>query len=253
MLKIANWNIERLPKRKKELVEDKISSIDADIFVFTESSSNLQLKGYEAVHSKEFDHRPKEQWVSVFSKHPIIDVIETFDSKRTACCLIDTPIGKLIIYGTIIPYHNAGVSGSRYPVSGYKAWEYHYEDIQRQSKDWSAIISQYPSIPFFVIGDFNQVLDGGKGGYKTKKGNELLFNALTMNNLSCLTTLSFKGENLLSPDPKTGKTKRNIDHICCSSSFLNVYDYTVGAWDNFSEDGIYTSDHNGVYITLKTK
>lgn len=56
-MKISNWNIERLSKRKKELVTNKVLEINADIFVFTESMSVLDLKDYNAVYSNEFSHR----------------------------------------------------------------------------------------------------------------------------------------------------------------------------------------------------
>ena len=81
-MKIANWNIERLSKRKKELITNKVLEINADIFVFTESTSVLELKDYNAIHSSEFLHRPNEQWVSIFSKFPIVKSIETFDSEN---------------------------------------------------------------------------------------------------------------------------------------------------------------------------
>ena len=87
-MKIANWNIERLSKRKKDLVTSKVLDVNADVFVFTESTSVLQLEDYESVHSEEFDHRPKEQWVSIFSKYPIVKQIATFDPNRTCCAII---------------------------------------------------------------------------------------------------------------------------------------------------------------------
>lgn len=251
-MKIANWNIERLSKRKKELVTNKVLEINADIFVFTESTSVLELKDYNAVHSSEFSHRPNEQWVSIFSRFPIVKRIETFDAFRTCCAVVNSLFGDIIVYGTIIPYHNAGVTGDRYPVSGYKPWEYHCEDIERQAGDWKKIKETYPRLPFVLAGDFNQVRDGEKGGYKTIKGNELLSKVLSENNLLSLTDFSFERKGILSPNPKTGKVKRNIDHICVSQDLFEKYPKTeVGGWDQFTKEGKNMSDHNGVYITLK--
>ena len=253
-MKIANWNIERLSKRKRELVTNKVIEIDADIFVFTESTSLLKLDKYESVHSEEFDHRPNEQWISIFSKYPIKKQVVTFNGNRTCCAIINSPLGNVIIYGTIIPYHNAGVSGDRYPVSGYKPWEYHCEDIERQSEDWKRIKQLYPNLPFVLIGDFNQVRDGEKRGYKTKKGNDLLSQALVENDLVSLTDFSFENKGLLSINPKTGKVKRNIDHICISKDLMEIDSSPIiGAWDQFSDDGKNMSDHNGVYVTIRSK
>ncbi len=253
--KIANWNLER-PKKgtnKTNLALKKISEINADIFVFTETSEAINLEPiYKSVKSIPFDKNPNEQWIAIWSKWEIKKEIKTFDNKRTTCGLIKTPFGDLIIYGTIIPYHMAGVSGNRYEFSGYKPWELHEEDIIRQSNDWKIIQSKNRDIPFLVIGDFNQTRDELPKGYGTKNGRELLTKKLKETKLNCLTGIDFSKTKQLSIDAKKGKVRRNIDHICVSANWLDsLKNYRIGAWNNFDKNGTYMSDHNGVYFEFE--
>lgn len=253
--KIANWNIER-PKigtKKTKLVIEQINKIDADILLLTETSNAINLEPvYNSVKSVPFDKNPDEQWVTIWSKWEIEKQIETFDNKRTTCALIKAPFGDLIIYGTIIPYHMAGVMGNRYEFSGYKAWELHEEDIIRQSDDWKKIQSDNNDIPFLVIGDFNQTRDNLPKGYGTISGRELLTNKLKETELTCITEIDFSKTKQLSIDTKNGKVRRNIDHICVPTNWLNsLKTYNIGAWDNFDKNGNYMSDHNGVYLEFE--
>jgi exonuclease III len=255
--RIANWNLER-PKagtKKTKLAFEQIKKINADILVLTETSDGINLApDYNAVKSISFEQNPTEQWITIWTKWRIKSRIETFDNKRTACAIIASPFGDLIVYGTIIPYHMAGVKGNRYAFSGYKVWELHTEDIIRQSEDWRRIKAKYGSTPFFVIGDFNQTRDGLPKGYGTINGRAVLTNQLKENGLRCVTETDFAKTEQLNLDKKKGKIRRNIDHICVSSNWLNsIQHYTIGAWDHFNEEGYYMSDHNGVYMDFDLK
>lgn len=255
--RIANWNLER-PKhgsKKTELALEKINSIDADILILTETSDAINLEPkYMSVVSDSFARTPNEQWITIWSKWYVKEQIDTFDPKRTTCALIDSPFGDLIVYGTIIPYHMAGVSGERYEFSGYKPWQLHEEDIVRQSEDWKKIISDNPKVPFVLAGDFNQTRDNLTYGYGTKTGRSLLTQKLKELGLSCLTGIDFSETGQLSIDKKKGKVRRNIDHICVSSDWLTkLKKHEVGAWDHFDDTGFYLSDHNGVFLDFETK
>lgn len=253
--KIANWNVER-PKintKKTNLALNKINEINADIFVLTETSDAIDLTPeYQSVKADSNFRNRSEQWITIWSKWKIIKKIDTFDTFRTASALIETPFGEIIIYGTIIPYHNAG-NDIRYGKLGYKMWQMHKEDIVRQGKDWQTIISQHEDIPFFVIGDYNQTRDELPKGYGTKEGREILSNQLENNDLACVTGIDFATTKQLSEDPKKKRVRRNIDHISVSKKWLNsLKNYRIEAWDNFAENGYYMSDHNGVLIEFET-
>lgn len=253
--RVANWNVERplKPSKKVELAINKIKDINPDLLILTETSDIVDLRqNYFVSQTESYADLPNEQWAAIWSKWPIEKEITTFDSKRATCALINAPFGKIIVYATIIPYHNAGVlDGGKYEYAPqkYKAWQMHKENIILQSADWLQTSGEYPGIPLIVAGDFNQTRDGKKGGYGTIDSRNLLTKALEICNLCCVTDEDFSENGKLKPDPKKGYTRRNIDHICISNflheRFSNI---SIGAWDHFTDDGTYMTDHNGVYI-----
>ncbi|MCC8358367.1 endonuclease/exonuclease/phosphatase family protein [Salinimicrobium sediminilitoris] len=247
--RIATWNLDRPRNNSKaNRIKSKLNNIAADIFILTETSELINLAPeYKAVKSKEFELYKDQPWITIWSRWKVVEEIETSNSFRTACCLIEAPFGPIIIYGTIIPYHMAGVNGNRYPDKGKKVWQLHVEDIIDQSSDWQNIMDNYPDVPFLVAGDFNQTRDGLPKGYGTIQGRKLLTQKLTDSRMSCVTEIDFHEMNFLTPDGK-GRKRRNIDHICISKSLCEEINITAGAWNQFSEDGFAYSDHNGTYV-----
>lgn len=234
-----------------QAIKSKIQEINAEILALTETSELIDLSSdYFSIKSQEFPHYQDAPWITIWSRWPITESITTFNPYRTACCLIDSPFGQLIVYGTIIPYHMAGVSGNRYPEKGKKVWQMHLEDILAQTEDWKKIMSNYPGIPLVIAGDFNQTRDNIPMGYGTGQARKLLTQKLLDNGLVCITESDFGFSGYLTPDPKKQKIRRNIDHICISRSPSLEMDYQVGAWDHFTDDGFFMSDHNGVYVDL---
>ncbi len=250
MYKIANWNLER-PKYRTEktiLAIKKIKEINADIIVLTESSNAIDLSDLYVYQISTLSHEntPDEQWVTILSKWKITKQIETFDNYRTVSGVVESPFGKFSVFGTIIPYHQAGVSGVRYGNLNYKAWEYHEKDLYAQSENWKKIL-EMEKLPLFIIGDFNQTRFNNKG-YGTPKVRQILTNLLQELDLKCVTEVDFSGK-FLTVDPKKGIIRNNIDHICLSNGILNQMKYyKVGAWNHFNEHGKFMSDHNGVYF-----
>ncbi len=247
--RIATWNLDR-PRSftKASRIKEKLQDIAADILILTETSELIDLQPeYEAVKSTEFERYKDQPWITIWSRWKVVERIETFNSYRTACCLIDAPFGPIIVYGTIIPYHMAGVSGNRYPEKGKKVWQLHFEDILAQSSDWKGIIAKYPNVPFLVAGDFNQTRDELPKGYGTIQGRKLLSQKLSDNSLDCVTENNFQESGFLTADPK-GRKRRNIDHICISQKFCEKVNIEARAWKSFSDDGLIYSDHNGIYI-----
>ena len=123
-------------------------------------------------------------------------------------------------------------------------WEYHKKDLLAQSENWQELIENL-KLPLFVIGDFNQTRYNNKG-YGTNEVRDILSEILQKLDLTCVTEFDFSIEHLTA-DPKNGKIRNNIDHICISSSLLTkMKSFQVGAWNHFTEEGKYMSDHNGV-------
>lgn len=252
--RIATWNLERPIKRSERtsLILECLNKLDSDILILTETSTLIELENYNSVQTDEFDSYPGEQWSAILTKWKIEKRIDTFDMQRTVAALIDTPFGKLLIYATIIPYHMAGVKGGRYGELGYKVWQMHEEDIVKQSADWKRIKSEYPDYPLLVIGDYNQTRDGKPKGYGTDNVRNILSDELTRNNLTCVTEIDFEATGQLTIDPKKNKVRRNVDHIAVSSDWINKFDrYEIGAWDHFTLDGLFLSDHNGVCLDFE--
>jgi len=255
MFKLSNWNLER-PKEntsKTRLATKKILEENSDLIVLTETSSAVDLSEYYpySITTKSYERTPNEHWVTIWSKWKILEKIPTNDEYRSVCGKIKSPFGDIIVFGTIIPYHMAGVSGIRYGNLNYKAWEYHEKDLIEQSEIWKNILNKFPDSPFFIIGDFNQTRFKNIG-YGTKKVRSLLTDILKDLNMRCVTEIDFSV--YLKIDPRKGKIRKNIDHICVSNSFLkNLKEYKIGGWDHFNDQGKYMSDHNSVFIEFDSK
>ncbi len=252
LYKISTWNVDRprLNTEKTKLILEKIYETNSDIIVLTETSNAIDLgTDFEfSLKSIPFERTPNEQWITIWSKWEITQHLKTFNENRTACGRIKTPFGEIIIYGTIIPYHMAGVSGERYGNLNYKMWQYHEEDIYKQAEDWKQLILQNIDTPFFVVGDFNQCRTEGLKGYGTPEVKRLLSEKLCENGLVCVTENDFS-ENYLTIDTRKGTVRKNIDHICTSRNWFDkLTHYEIGAWNHFNEEDKLMSDHNGVFI-----
>jgi hypothetical protein len=251
--RIATWNVERprtiTPRIK--LISQSIEKLNPSIIILTETSNLINLgPEYFAVKTKPAVTCPNEQWATIWTKWPVKRELATYDATRAVCALIKAPFGELIVYGTIFPYHMAGVkNGGKYQEQGYAAWELHEKSLTSFGKDLKKLISGYPDVPLSVAGDFNQARDNGKGGYGTKRVRLLLSEKLSENNIDCLTEENFSETGKLKPNPKTGKPRRNIDHICFSAWWHSkLSSIEVDAWDHFTDQGVRMSDHNGVLI-----
>ena len=112
-MKILSINLER-PKinqtEKLNSIKELIFSENPDIIFLTETNLILEF-GAESfsIHSKELpsfydnqNYKEKENRVSIFSKYPIVEAIETYDEYTAVCGKINTEFGELTLYGSII-------------------------------------------------------------------------------------------------------------------------------------------------------
>jgi hypothetical protein len=250
--RIATWNLERPLKISKrvQLALQKIEALNPDIIILTETSSIVDLGSeYYAVKSKEILKCPNEQWVTIWTRWPIVRELKTYDDTKAICALIAAPFGNLIVYGTILPYHMAGVNGGKYPEQNCTPWELHEKSIVGLGIDIKTYLAEYQEIPICVAGDFNQTRDNCKGGYGLNRLRLLLSEILRGYHLDCLTEENFGETGKLKQNPRTGKTRRNIDHILVSSKWHSSFqNLDINAWDHFTDQGVFMSDHNGVFI-----
>jgi endonuclease/exonuclease/phosphatase family metal-dependent hydrolase len=241
-MRIATWNLER-PKPngavKNARQQSKIAEIQADLWILTETNSAISLEGCHSLASESLPsyHSAGESFATIWSRTPILNKISTFDPYFAVCAEIESPLGPMIVYGSIITYANdRGLSGAS------KRWEETRKSIDAHDLDWQNIRKEYPNHPMVVAGDFNQSLDGS-GWYADAVSTTKLSEALKRSNLVCETKEDMR---------KTGKlqTRATVDHICLSRN-IAMNSTVVGAWEGTSDVLGRMSDHNGVYVDLE--
>ena len=184
-MRIATWNLERAADREKNSRRlDLIASVDADIWVLTETHDEIDLAplGHRPARSEHDPAaRPGEWWVTIWSRLPITRVIAVEDSVRATAVLVDSPFGPLIVFGTVLPW---GTDPG--PTGDARGWTEHHRVIPLQGNEWTALRGRYPDTALCVAGDFNTNL-GGPHYYGTNRGRVLLRTALRDAGLACLT------------------------------------------------------------------
>jgi endonuclease/exonuclease/phosphatase family metal-dependent hydrolase len=221
-MKIATWNIERLQKRKNKEIIQAIKQVNAATLVLTEASDLIDLSDDYAFNSKTIllhdstnNYRSDERRVIIYSKYPISQTIKTYDEKTSCCAEIETPFGKLFVYGTII-----GIYGNR-----RKCF---LEDLDKQIEDINKI-SQ--STNFCFAGDLN--ISFSDNYYFTTIGREKLNDVFSKNNLINVTK----------------DIPQNIDHIIISANFNKNAICKTTTWNHDKQ----LSDHIGVCVEFFKK
>ncbi len=144
-MKIATWNLERPTKQSSRLskIQDILIDLDADILILTETNRFIDLGSrYYSFHSSNISnqmYKEAELRSSIYSKYPSLAKIKTFNEETSICEVLDTPIGEIAVYATII-----GIYGNRHP--NFKT------DLELQVQDFKIIGREYPMI---LAGDFN--------------------------------------------------------------------------------------------------
>ena len=221
-MKIATWNLERPTKNghKTQAILQCLQKLNADILVLTETNEcinlgneyeHFQTEKYEGINCKQGDRQ-----VSIFSKYPIIRHLPTFRADTSLCVEIKTPLGKLIVYGTII-----GNLGNRD--------EQFKTDLDKQLLDFQAYGK---TDNFCLIGDLN--ISFSDIYYFTKEGRAKLKNTFALLNMEIMTE----------------QITNNIDHIVLSKNFFTNRKFTKGFWNDTENKKERLSDHKGVFVKI---
>ena len=218
-MRIATWNLERLIKRKNQLVLDKLVDINADILILTETNSIIQLENYSCIST---DHLPTnfdnikyeggENRVSILTKYKAITRYKTFDSFTTLCTDIETPFGLLTVYGSII-----GVFANRQPRFD--------NDLYGQLADFEKI---FPGRQVCFAGDLNVTFSGRP--WPSNKARQTLVDAFRTYGLT----------------NTTANIADTVDHIVLSNDFLENKYLEIETWNTDKK----LSDHVGHVLTL---
>jgi endonuclease/exonuclease/phosphatase family metal-dependent hydrolase len=235
-MKIATWNVGYgvSPWKNTRILEQMVS-IDADIWVLTETHDDLRPPTSGSWHQVSTDQRPQDaedvkdgsRWATIWSRLPVIEHVRPdYDPVRATAGVIDTPLGRLLIFGTVFPwYHDAGRTVA--------------QEIARQSVDWRNLRSSRGNVSICVAGDLNVNLDGPHY-YGSNESKEAVRKTFDDQGLVALTDFSHTG-------PAQHQKYGLIDHIAISALFADLAVATE-VWQRDNARGDLMSDHCGVAI-----
>lgn len=219
-MRIATWNLQRLDKRKNQLILEKLVDINADILVLTETNSTIQLDNYTCISTDllpagfdNINYKPGENRVSILTKYKVTTQHETFDSFTTVCTVLETPFGLLTVYGSII-----GVFANRQPRFD--------NDLKGQLADFERI---FPGRQICIAGDFNVTFSGGL--WPSIKARQTLVDAFKTHRLT-ITTAGIID---------------TVDHIVLSNNLLCNKKSEIATWNADKK----LSDHVGHLLILE--
>jgi hypothetical protein len=234
---IGTWNVEYATRKHNAQRIERMRAANCDVWVLTETHDDLVLgAGYKAVStSLRVGASPGSRWTTIWTRYPIKEALKLADDSRTAGAVLSTPLGDLIVYGTVLPWHSDRASNP-----DAKNWSEHHRVIPEQGEEWKVLRGRYPEAGLCVAGDLNMSL-GGKHYYGTKLGRELLQKALKDAELACVTEASDLLDTRLDHPP--------IDHVCVSVS-LAARAKVIDAW-NGTVARIKLSDHSAVVVEIE--
>lgn len=195
------------------------NQIEADILVLTETDSQIKLDyefsfstppltGLDSTYYKATEHR-----VTIFSKYPCVMEHDTFDRYTALCVELATPLGNLLVYGTIM-----GIFGNR-----EKSFR---PDLEKQVEDFQRLANT--GLPLCVAGDYN--LSFADNYYFTKWGRGAVLDSFSQNKIRLL----------------TADVPECIDHIAISQDFLKSDHFNVIEWNKDTK----LSDHKGICVEI---
>jgi endonuclease/exonuclease/phosphatase family metal-dependent hydrolase len=219
-MKIATWNLERPTKTSKRnpAIIDSLLKINADILILTETNEIINLGDrYTYFHTAKLEgpfYKEGERRVSIYSKYKSLEHIESFRRDTSICERLQTPLGSLAVYGTVI-----GIFGNRN--KGFM------EDLDQQLLDFGRVTEKGD---FCLAGDLN--ISYSDNYYFTKEGRSKL-------------NASFEKLKLIN---LTAGIAQNIDHIIVSRAFVGDRPKSIKTWN----DDKRLSDHIGVAVEIET-
>lgn len=220
-MRIATWNVERLKHKNRldDIVVECIAS-KADILVLTETDNRIELPYRYCFRTSSLKgvtdpvvYADTENRVSIYTNFECIREHPTFDGATALCVELDTGMGRLLVYGTII-----GILGNR-RTSFKEDLAKQMDDIRRFSREGHHIC---------MSGDYN--CSFSDNWYYTTYGRQTLDDGFKKAGMSIVTR----------------EKEQCIDHIAISDDFIKTGVVSVNEWN---ED--YTlSDHKGIVADL---
>lgn len=237
--RIATWNVDGY-RASRDVAARQVVCLDslaADALVLTEVRDNLQFTSMLRWFSAEGKppYNPSDRAVGIFSRWPG-EMLEVTDSRLSVCVALEVPapVGRTLVYGTIIPYSQDGVHSKQAPI-----WVRHREGVRNVVSDCLRFRKAHPDAHLVLAGDFNMNLDGTKW-YGDSEAREALFAGLDAAGLVCHSLADIRAD--------LGADRANIDHICSDRGLRPIGPMHV-LCARKDEPGR-LSDHNGVALAF---
>lgn len=239
-LSICTWNIDRSGVRFRWRAAHQsawLTSRQAGICVVTEVHGTFEIAGQRAVALSADGKAPYANWehaVGIWSRFPVIERIPVRDATLACCVALQTPVGPVVVYGTILPYRNAGLH------EGRRVWELHRLSLEQQIQDWENIRRTRPDDHLLVAGDFNMTMEPSNA-YVDRPSRQRLLQACDHLDLQSLTTY----------DTRAALGRSNIDHVLASRCLQMVVtaEFAHPA-TSVNAQTRKLSDHNAVAVTV---
>lgn len=239
-LSICTWNIDRSGVRSKWRAAHQsawLTSRQAGICVVTEVHGTFEIAGQRAVALSAEGKAPYASWehaVGIWSSYPVLERIHVRDATHACCVALQTPVGPVAVYGTILPYRNAGLN------EGLRTWQMHRLSLEQQIQDWENIRRTRPDDHLVVAGDFNMTMEPSNT-YVDRPSRQRLLQACEHLNLICLTT----------HDTRAALGRSNIDHVLASRGLemVGAVEFAHPA-TSVNAQPCKLSDHNAVAVTV---
>jgi len=245
-MRVGTWNVQYgrgadLNDRRSRVMRTR----DADVWVLTETHDELDLSAthFPVRSPARFRRDLASRWVTIWTRFPVLEQLATADPSRCVAVRLDAgpAAGDVIIYGTVLPWYNdAGPDASQRA----KGWSEFYRVTPEQGAEWQQLRTSHAASTVIVAGDLNHNL-GGAHHYGTRRGRQVLRDALAMAGLVCLTETERFSPGQLRASP--------IDHICASPGSGRRIRSQVEGWERTDDDGVRLSDHSGVLATIVSK
>lgn len=240
-MRIGVWNLECVNFKDRNAARlDCLIKHDADIWVLTETHEEIDLS---PTHSLAARSKPRTRtangmhWVSIWSRFEVIEPIESSDV-RTAIALLNTPAGRMLLFGTVWPW---GSDTGEYP--GDQAWTYWSRQapvIAQQGKQWKKLQADWPDSILCVAGDLNMTF-GGPGSYYSREGRLEAALAMQAHDLVCTTAWARLPRGALERAP--------VDHILLPYDIASRT-HVRETWPGHPRDPNRLSDHAGLIIEI---
>lgn len=221
-MRIATWNIERLKHKNK--IDDILLACEAakaDILILTETDDQIILPLNDCFKTAKLTgiepalYKPTERRVAIYTNYECVAQHPTFDKHTAVCVELETDLGNLVVYGTII-----GVEGNRRVSFA--------EDLRKQVKDIAQLNAIGKSL--CIAGDFN--ISFSDNYYFTNEGRNTLRRCFAQNRIKVLTE----------------DVAECVDHIAVSEQALLNAEVAVAEW-NLNKK---LSDHKGIVAEIRS-